>query len=154
MSFRKEIEELTQQLLEPIIEERNYELVDVEYVKEAGNYYLRIYLDKDGGFTIDDCEYVSRALEAKLDEKDPIEEPYILEVSSPGLDRPLKKENDYRRSVGKLVEIKLYKQIDKKKDFVGILVKYNEDTVTVDIEEQEITFQKKDIALIRLAVIF
>jgi ribosome maturation factor RimP len=154
MSFREQIETLTEQFLEPILDENNFELVDVEYVKEAGNWYLRIYVDKDGGITIDDCELVSRALEAILDEKDPINDPYILEVSSPGLDRPLKKEKDYKRSIGKLVEIKLYKQLDGNKEFMGNLVEYTSDTVTIESDTDNITFNRKDIALIRLAVIF
>jgi ribosome maturation factor RimP len=154
MSFREQIETLTEQFLEPILDENNFELVDVEYVKEAGNWYLRIYVDKDGGITIDDCELVSRALEAILDEKDPIKDPYILEVSSPGLDRPLKKEKDYKRSIGKLVEIKLYKQLDGNKEFMGNLVEYTSDTVTIESDTDNITFNRKDIALIRLAVIF
>lgn len=154
MSFKKEIETITEELLEPILDENNYELVDIEYVKEAGNWFLRIYMDKDGGFTIDDCELVSRALEVKLDEKDPIKDAYILEVSSPGLDRPLKKEKDFKRSLGKLVEIKLYKQLNGQKEYTGTLISYDDETVTIEIEEENITFNRKDIALIRLAVIF
>lgn len=154
MSFKKEIEVITEELLEPILDENNYELVDIEYVKEAGNWFLRIYMDKDGGFTIDDCELVSRALEVKLDEKDPIKDAYILEVSSPGLDRPLKKEKDFKRSLGKLVEIKLYKQLNGQKEYTGTLTSYDDETVTIEIEEENIIFNRKDIALIRLAVIF
>ena len=103
MSKREEIESRTEHLVLPITEEKKFELVDVEYIKEAGNYYLRIYVDKEGGITIDDCEAVSRALSDLLDREDYIEDSYILEVSSPGLMRPLKKEKDFERSLGKAV---------------------------------------------------
>ena len=101
MSRREEYEQKTEALVLPIIEANNFELVDVEYVKEAGNWYLRVYVDKEGGIAVDDCEVVSRALSDKLDVDDFIEDSYILEVSSPGLGRPLKKEKDYIRSIGK-----------------------------------------------------
>lgn len=139
----------------PIIEQNNFELVDVEYVKEGSSYYLRAYIDKEGGITVDDCEIVSRALGDLLDEKDFIEESYILEVSSPGLGRPLKKEKDYKRSVGKELEIRLYKAVNKQKEFYGILESYDETSVTIsDEDNNELTFEKSDIALIRLAVHF
>ena len=108
-----EIENKTEALVLPIIEENGFELVDVEYVKEGANWYLRVYADKEGGINIDDCVLISRALEAKLDAEDFIEDAYILEVSSPGLGRPLKKEKDYLRSIGKSIDIKLY-QADRK----------------------------------------
>ena len=101
----------------PIIEANNLELVDVEYVKEGSDYYLRIYADKEGGITIGDCEIVNRAMSDLLDADDFIKDAYILEVSSPGLTRPLKKENDFKRSIGKIVEIKTYTKIDNCKDF-------------------------------------
>lgn len=155
MAKREEIEKKTEELIMPIIERNGFELVDVEYVKEGGNYYLRAYIDKEGGITVDDCEIVSRALSDLLDEKDFIEESYILEVSSPGLGRPLKKEKDYRRSMGKELEIRLYKAVDKQKEFYGILVSYDDSTVTIaDENNNERTFEKSDIALIRLAVHF
>lgn len=154
MSYREKVEKLTENLLEDIIKENNYELVDVEYIKEAGNWFLRVYLDKDGGINISDCEIVSRALDIKLDEKDPIKDPYILEVSSPGLDRPLKKDKDFERSLGKSVELKLYKAIDGNKEFQGNLDSYDSETVTLEIEQEKIKFVRKDIAIIRLAVIF
>ena len=99
-------------LLEPIVAERGLELVDLEFVKEGANWYLRVYIDKEGGVSIDDCEAVSRALEAKLDEKDPIEQAYVLEVSSPGIDRPLKKDADFIRFQGEIIDVKLYKAVD------------------------------------------
>ncbi len=129
--------------------------MDVEYVKEGSTWYLRAYIDKPGGITIDDCETVSRRLSDILDEKDYIEDAYILEVSSPGLGRPLKKEKDYKRSLGEEVEIRTYRMIEKQKEFTGILKGYDEGTVTIEIENgTEKIFDKSDIALIRLAFDF
>ena len=112
---RTEIVAKTEELVTPIIEENHFELVDVEYVREGANWYLRVYADKEGGINIDDCVLISRALEEKLDAEDFISDAYILEVSSPGLGRPLKKEKDFKRSLGKSVECKLYKAINKQK---------------------------------------
>ncbi len=146
---------MTEELLMPIIEANNFELVDVEYVKEGSNWYLRAYIDKDGGINIDDCELVSRKLSDSLDEKDFISDAYILEVSSPGLGRPLKKEKDFVRSMGEEVEVRLYRAIHRQKEFVGILSAYDETTVTLTIDGgEEKTFERKDIALIRLAFDF
>ncbi len=154
MASKDTIEKLTYTLLEPILEEVGFECVDVEYIKEGNQWYLRVYLDKPEGITVNDCELVSRALEQKLDKKDPIKEPYILEVSSPGLDRPLKKDKDFERNIGNMVELKLYKAIDKTKEFSGELMAYDDETVTLDMEEKTTVFQRKDIAIIRLAIIF
>ena len=155
MSKRETYEQQTEQLLLPIIESNGFELVDVEYVKEAGNWYLRAYIDKPGGITVDDCEKVSRAFSDILDEKDYIEDSYIFEVSSPGLGRPLKKEKDFARSIGEEVEIRTYRAIDRQKEFIGILVEYDKDTVTIEYEDEERqVFNRTDIALIRLALNF
>lgn len=154
MAKRADIEARTEQLVQPIIDENHFELVDVEYVKEGANWYLRIYADKEGGINIDDCVLVSRALEARLDEENFIEDAYILEVSSPGLGRPLKKEKDLKRSIGKDVEIKLYRPIEKQKEWEGTLLSFTNDSVTIEVMEQERTFAKNDIALIRLAFDF
>lgn len=155
MSKREEYEERTERLITPIIEQNNFELVDVEYVKEGGNWYLRAYIDKEGGITVDDCEVVSRALGDLLDAEDFIEEAYILEVSSPGLGRPLKKEKDFKRSIGEEVEVRTYRAINKQKEFVGLLVSYDKDSVTLQLdEENEMTINRSDIALIRLAFDF
>lgn len=155
MSRSENYELRTEELVLPIIQENNFELVDVEYVKEAGTWYLRVYIDKEGGITVDDCEIVNRRLSDLMDEKDFISDSYILEVSSPGLGRPLKKEKDYVRSMGKEVDIKTYKAIDKCKDFTGILKAYDADTVTLaDEEDNEYIFERKNIALIRLAFDF
>ena len=145
----------TEEMVLPIINANNFELVDVEFIKEAGTYYLRIYIDKEGGITIDDCEIVSRALSDKLDEKDFIEESYILEVSSPGVGRPLKKDKDFARSIGEEVDVKLFKPIEKQKEFTGILESFNETDITVRLDEDTVmTFKRKEIALVRLAFDF
>lgn len=155
MSRKEMYEQRTEELLLPILERCQFELVDVEYVKEGGNWYLRAYIDKEGGITVDDCELVSRQMSDLLDEQDFIEESYIFEVSSPGLGRPLKKEKDYQRSLGKEVEIRTYKAIEKEKEFYGLLKSYDETTVTIEMEEdKEMIFAKTDIALIRLAFDF
>ena len=155
MSKREIYEQKTEELVLPVIEENDFELVDVEYVKEVGTWYLRVYIDKEGGITVDDCEIVNRYLSDKMDEKDFIDDSYILEVSSPGLGRPLKKEKDYARSIGKEVDIKTYKAIDKCKEFTGILKSYDAETVTLaDDEDNEFIFDRKNIALIRLAFDF
>lgn len=155
MAKREIYEQKTEELLMPIIEANNFELVDVEYVREGSNWYLRAYIDKEGGINIDDCELVSRALSDKLDEKDFIEDAYILEVSSPGLGRPLKKEKDFTRSIGELIEIKLYKAINKQKEFEGVLISFTKDTITIECEDgNEETFNRSDIALVRLAIDF
>ena len=155
MAKRDTYESRVEAYLLPIMEEHNFELVDVEYVKEAGMWYLRAYIDKECGFTVDDCELVSRKLSDWLDEKDFIDDSYILEVSSPGLGRPLKKEKDFKRSMGEQVDIKLYRAIDRQKDFSGALCAYDEKTVTIQYEDgSTTTFDRKDIALIRLAFDF
>ena len=155
MSKRELYEQKTEQLLTPIMDEYGFELVDVEYVKEGSTWYLRSYIDKPGGISIDDCEKVSRRLSDLLDQEDFIEDAYIMEVSSPGLGRPLKKEKDFKRSLGEEVEIRTYRMIDKQKEFTGILKDYDEDTVTITFaDETDKTFDKDDIALIRLAFDF
>lgn len=155
MTKREEYEQKTEKLLEPILEANHFELVDVEYVKEGGSWYLRAYIDKPGGITVDDCEIVNRALGDLLDEHDFIEESYILEVSSPGLGRPLKKERDFARSLGEEVEIRTYRMVNKQKEFRGILKAYDKDTVTIETEEEEEQiFERENIALIRLAFEF
>ena len=149
---RTEIEKRCEDLVMPILNEHHFTLWDVEYVKEGSSYYLRVYIDKEGGITIDDCVLVSHALEAKLDEEDYIQDAYILEVSSPGLGRPLKRERDFLRSVGREVDIKLYKVLDGRKEYNGLLKAYDESTVTIEYEDgSEHIFERSSIALIRLA---
>ena len=148
-------EQRVEEILLPITDSGGFELVDVEYVKEGSTWYLRSYIDKDGGITINDCESVSRALSAKLDEQDFIDDTYIMEVSSPGLGRPLKKEKDYVRSMGKGLELRTYKAFDKQKEFYGILVEYDDESVIIELEDGEKKkFSKSDLALVRLAFDF
>lgn len=151
---RVEIEQRCEALVQPILDEYKFELWDVEYVKEGSNYYLRVYADKPGGITIDDCVTISRAFEARLDEEDFIEEAYILEVSSPGLGRPLKRERDFEKSIGAEVEVKLYKPRNGQKEFTGILKSYNDAVIVLEMEEAELELKRADLALIRLAFDF
>ena len=148
-------EQRTQTLLEPLISANGFELVDVEYVKEGQNWYLRAYIDKPGGITINDCELVSRALSDLLDAEDFIDDAYILEVSSPGLGRPLKKDKDLERSIGERVDVKLYRQVEGGKELTGILKGLDKDTITVETEEEQmLCLERSNIALVRLAFDF
>lgn len=153
MTQREEYESKTEQLLLPILAEHAFELVDVEYVKEAGDWYLRAYIDKPGGITIDDCELVSRRLSDLLDEADYIKDAYILEVSSPGLTRPLKKDKDYDRNIGKLIDVRLYQPVDKRKDMTVTLLSYTKDTITVSEDEKVFVLERKNISMIRQAFV-
>ena len=157
MSRREEYEAKTEALLQPMVDERGFELVDVEYVKEGSNWYLRAFIDKPGGISIDDIEPISRELSEKLDQEDFISDAYILEVSSPGLGRPLKKDKDFVRSIGEEIEIHLYRAINKQIEFVGILKEFNkeENTFTVELEDgEETVFNRADVALVRLTFDF
>ncbi len=155
MTKREEYEQKTEQLVLPVLKENNFELYDVEYVKEAGTFYLRVFIDKEGGISINDCELVSRRLSDLLDEKDFIPDAYIFEVSSPGLGRTLKKEKHLQKSLGEEVEIKLFKAIDKQKEFTGYLERFTEEVIVLrDEKDQEREFERSNIAMIRLAVHF
>lgn len=154
MSRRETYEARTEQLLLPIAQEAGVEIYDVEYVKEGSDWYLRAYIDKPGGVNIGDCETVSRALSDKLDSEDFIEDAYILEVSSPGLGRTLKKDKHLEKSLGEEVEIRLYKPVDKCKDFTGILKRFDTEQIIIETAEKEMTFARKEVALIRLALDF
>lgn len=151
---RKDIEAKTEALLMPILDEFGFELWDVEYVKEGSEYYLRAYIDKEGGITIDDCVDVSRKLSDKLDEDDFIDSEYILEVSSPGLGRTLKSDRDFSKSIGRDTDIKLYKPIDKVKEFEGILKAFDNDTFTFLIDGNDRVFNKSEVASVKLHVEF
>lgn len=150
----KDVESIAEKLIEPIIEENRFELVDLEFVKEGPNWYLRVYIDKDGGVTIDDCELVSKAFEKKLDELDPIEQPYVLEVSSPGIDRPLKKDEDFVKFAGEIVDIKLFKPYSGRRSFSGELKGLENNCIIIVEDSQELSFDRKDVSSCRLAVIF
>jgi ribosome maturation factor RimP len=154
VSKKLNIESYVEELVQPIVDEHGFELVDVEYVREMGQWYLRVFVDKEGGIFINDCETVSRALDAKMEENNPIKESYILEVSSPGLDRPLKKAKDFERSIGKKVEVKLYKPLNGSKLYEGILEGFTDDTVEIRIDSDLVTIERSAIALIRLAFEF
>lgn len=150
------ITDLTAQLARPVVEANGCTLWDVEYVKEAGTWYLRVLLDKEGGVDILDCEAISRKLSDLLDEADPIEGSYTLEVGSAGAERALKRPADFQRFMNSPVLVKLYRNQDGRKEFAGTLTAYDEATgaVTVTAGKQELTFEKKDVALVRLRVEF
>ena len=152
----KKITELTAELAAPAIAERGCTLWDVEYVKEAGTWYLRILLDKEGGVDILDCEEISRKVSDLLDEADPIEGSYTLEVGSAGAERALKRPSDFQRFLGSPVLVKLYRAREGRKEFSGYLKSYDETTgdVTVTVGKQELVFPKKETALVRLRVEF
>lgn len=158
MSKRETYEERTEKLLLPIAEANQVEIYDVEYVKEGSDYYLRCYIDKEGGVNINDCEAVSRALSDELDREDYIEDAYILEVSSPGLGRALKKDKHLEKSLWKDVDIRTYKPIEGSKEFTGKLKAFDKDTVTLEIMTaggiQDTVFNRKDIAAMKLALDF
>lgn len=149
---------IVEEMVNPILEDLSLELVDIEYVKEGPNYFLRVFIDKDNGVDIDECAAVSEKLGEKLDEVDPIPENYFLEVSSPGAERPLKKEKDFQRAIGKNVHIKTYEPIDNEKTFEGILAGFDGNVVTVEVKIKtrkktiEIPYEK--VAKARLAVSF
>ncbi|MBR3570794.1 MAG: ribosome maturation factor RimP [Oscillibacter sp.] len=150
----KKVTELTAELAAPLIAERGCSLWDVEYVREAGTWYLRVLLDKEGGVDILDCEEISRKLSDLLDELDPIEGSYTLEVGSAGAERPLKRPEDFKRFIGSPVLVKLYRAVEGRKEFPGVLTAYDAQSgeVTVDAKGKAFAFPKKDIALVRLRV--
>lgn len=155
MSKRETYEQKTEELLLPIMNEFRFELVDVEYVKEGSNWYLRAYIDKPGGITVDDCEAVSRRLSDLLDEENFIDDAYILEVSSPGLGRPLKKDKDFARSIGEEVEIRTFRPVDHEREFTGVLKDFDKNRLVIELEDHEIMeFSRDNIALVRLSFDF
>ncbi len=154
MSKRESYEKRTEELLLPIAEQNGVEIYDVEYVKEGSDHYLRAYIDKPEGVSILDCEHVSRALSDALDREDFIPDAYILEVSSPGLGRTLKKDKHLQKSIGQEVEIRLFKAVDKCREFSGTLVGFSGETVTIAQEGTERVFDRAEIARIRLALDF
>ena len=155
MRRKEEIEPYVESLAAPIAGRHGFELVDVEYVKEGGSWYVRIYIDKEGGITIDDCEVFSREMDVPLDRDDCIEGSYILEVSSPGLGRPLKKDRDFERSLGEKTEVKLFSAVDGQKEYSGILRSWDKETVTLELSDEKLLeIKRSQIALIRLAIDF
>lgn len=154
MSKKENYEAKTEELLIPIAQANGVDIYDVEYVKEGGEYYLRAYIDKEAGVNINDCEEVSRALSDALDRADFIPDAYILEVSSPGLGRTLKKDRHFEKSIGLDVEIKLFKAQEGSKEFEGELIGYDSESVTISINGEEKSFMRSDLAIIRLALDF
>ncbi len=150
---KSEIEERTKELILPILEEQKLELWDVEYVKEGKDMYLRAYIDKPEGVSIDDCVAVSRALESRMDEEDFIPDAYILEVSSPGLTRPLKKTVDFTRSIGKLIEVKTYQPVDGRKEFEAVLTYGDDDRITIEQDGNSIEIDRSNLAKARLCYV-
>lgn len=151
---KTKVEDVVYEICKPVTDRLNFELVEVEYKKEGGEWYLRIYIDKEGGINIDDCQAVSEEVSELLDEADPIDAAYIFEVSSPGIERPLKTERDYQKSMGKLVEAKLFAPVDGKKLIEGILTGYTEDTVELDQNNSKVVLDKKQIAIIKPVIVF
>ena len=148
------VTDIAAQLALPIVEENGCSLWDVEYVKEAGEWYLRLYIDKEGGVSIDDCEAVSRAVSDALDETDPIQGSYTFEVSSAGADRALKKPEHFAAMMGREVEVRLYRAREGRKEFAGVLTGYEDGAVTIDAGGQSLRFEKPDVAQVRLYVRF
>ncbi len=152
MSKKESYEKKTEELLDPILKRFDFDLWDVEYVKEGGEYYLRAFIDKEGGITIDDCVDVSRELSDLLDEADFIEEAYTLEVSSPGLTRTLKKDREFEKSIGRAVELKTYRPVDGTKEFTGTLASFDAEQITIEQESCSRSFQRADVAVVKLAL--
>ncbi|MFI3250614.1 MAG: ribosome maturation factor RimP [Eubacteriales bacterium] len=144
------VTEMVSALVLPLVEQAECTLWDVEYVKEAGDWFLRIYIDKQEGISIEDCEAVSRPLSELLDESDPIEGSYILEVSSAGADRTLKKPEHFKQFIGTEVELKLYRPYENKKEWIGILADWQDGDLTITFGEETVTFPKKEVAKTRL----
>lgn len=152
---RRGVVDSVKAICQPITDELGYELVDVEFKKEGQNHFLRVYIHKPGGVTLDDCQTMSQLLSSKLDEEDPISVFYYLEVSSPGLDRPLKTDSDLNRNLGKEIELRLYEAMEGKKTFEGILTEFTEEEIRIQISDNEtINIPRQIVALIRLAVKF
>jgi len=141
-------------ICEEICEDLGYELVDVAYVKEKSDYYLKIFIHKQGGVSLDDCQIMSEKASNILDEKDIIENPYYLEVSSPGLDRPLKTDKDLKRNIGKEIEVNLYKAVNGQKKYEGKLIAYDKERITIESIDSEKVLERKEISIIRLTIKF
>ena len=156
MAKHADYEKRTEELIIPILDELGFELYDVEYVKEGADYYLRAYIDKDGGITIDDCVEVSRRMNDLLDAEPQIggDEGYIFEVSSPGLGRVLKKDKHFEKAIGQDVDIKTYKPVNGAKEFTGMLKAFDKDTLTIEFEDGTEVFSRSDVAQVKLSIDF
>lgn len=151
---KRKVEDIVYDIAKPVVDRHGFELVEVEYKKEGADWYLRVYLDKEGGITIDDCQSVSEVVSDLLDEADPIDHPYIFEVSSPGIDRPLKTERDYKKNLEKEVEVKLFTPLEGKKAIEGILKGYTDDKVQIEVEGNMVEIERNSIALIKPVIKF
>lgn len=149
---KKSIESSVYDIVEEIVKDTIFEIVDVEYVKEGPFKYLRVYVDKPDGITVDDCTDISRMLNKKLDEVDLITEQYFLEVSSPGVERPFKTEKDFLKNINEVVEVKFYKPIDGKKSMIGVLIEKHENDILINSENQNVTIELKDISKINRVI--
>lgn len=144
------LEKKVKDLIEPIIKSLNYELYDVIYVKEGKDYYLKIFIDSNSGISLDDCEKVNNAITDILDEKDYIKQQYFLEVSSAGLERVLREDKHFNDNIGKLIEVKLYKNLkNNKKNLIGILKDFDDENITIEVEKEDIKISRKEISNIK-----
>ena len=150
----KKVTEIVAELAAPVVEEFGCQLWDTEYVREAGQWYLRLYLDKDGGVDILDCENVSRRVSDLLDQADPIEGSYVFEVSSAGAERQLKRPSDFEKFIGSPVLLKTYQNWDGRKEFAGVLKEYDSGAVVLELGRQKLRFEKNEIAMVRLRIVF
>ena len=151
---KEKVEDIVFEIANPIVQRHNFELVEIEFKKEGADWYLRIYIDKEGGITIDDCQSVSEQVSDILDEIDPIDQSYIFEVSSPGIDRPLKTDRDYEKNQNKVIEINLFSPLDGKKHFEGKLLGHTENIVRIEYEGKELEIEKKQISIIKPLIKF
>lgn len=154
MATQAQIKSVIEDMLKDFIEQNGFELVDIEYVKEGSNWFLRVYADKEGGIDIDDCGRISEYLSVQLDEKDPIADAYFLEVSSPGAERPLKKTQDYHKAVNSHVFVTTYESIDGSKEFEGLLLSFDEEELVIEIGKKKIIIPFAKVASARLAIVF
>lgn len=145
----KKVEQMIETLVKPVVETLGYELADVEFAKEGTQWVLTLFISKPEGITVEDCERVSIAIDPIIDEADPIEQAYFLSVSSLGLDRPLKKDRDFERSIGKEITAHLFAPIDKKKEFTGVLVSFNEDSIAVEISGKQVVLPRKAVSIVK-----
>lgn len=151
---KRKVEDIVYELARPITDRYSFEIVEVEFKKEGSDWYLRLYIDKEGGITIEDCQTVSEELSGLLDEADPIEQSYIFEVSSPGVERPLKTDRDYEKNNGKLIEIRLFTPLNGKKVYEGILRGHTADVVEIETDGKPVQVEKGAIALIKPVIEF
>lgn len=154
MSMQEHIKSIVEDMLKGFLEEHGFELIDIEYVKEGSNWFLRVYVDKEGGIDIDDCGRISEFLSARLDEKDPISEAYFLEVSSPGAERPLKKLQDYYNAVDRHVFVTTYEPLDGSKEFEGLLISFDEENLVIQTGKKTSAIPYAKVASARLAIVF